>query len=161
MHLPISLFGSVALLLSLRGVTPVITDQAVDPAACALVTRAEAASAAGGPVPAGAATAMKFPMQGASIEAQYCLYGSDVAVGRLKMGSDAQSIFAKYRQSLQSKSDYQDVSGVGDEAFIAKGQLAARKGTTGLIIDVGQARGGGSKEVQAEKALAVLAISRM
>jgi hypothetical protein len=53
------------------------------------------------------------------------------------------------------------VAGVGDEAFAAKGQLAVRKGQTGLIIDVGQARGGGDKELQAEKTLAVLALGRL
>jgi hypothetical protein len=53
------------------------------------------------------------------------------------------------------------VTGVGDEAFLAKGQLAIRKGQTGLIIDVGQARGGGARELQKEKNLGVLAVGRM
>jgi hypothetical protein len=53
------------------------------------------------------------------------------------------------------------VKGVGDEAFTAKGQLAARSSNTGLIIDVGQARGGGPKEEEAEKTLAVRAVGRL
>jgi uncharacterized protein (DUF779 family) len=48
-----------------------------------------------------------------------------------------------------------------DEAFVAKGQLAARKGHTGLIVDVGQARGGGPGEVAAEKTLAAHALGRI
>jgi hypothetical protein len=49
----------------------------------------------------------------------------------------------------------------GDEAFGTKGQLAARKGQTGLIVDVGQARGGGATELEAEKALTPHALDRM
>jgi hypothetical protein len=45
--------------------------------------------------------------------------------------------------------------------FAAKGQLAARKGQTGFIVDVGQARGGGAPELEAEKVLASHAIGRM
>ena len=40
-------------------------------------------------------------------------------------------------------------------------QLYVRKGQTGVNIDVGQARGGGAKELQAEKGLAALAVSRL
>jgi hypothetical protein len=79
----------------------------------------------------------------------------------MELGSGAQALFGQYRQSLVSESDYQNVTGLGDEAFAAKGQLTVRKGQTGLIIDVGQNRGGGAKELQAEKTLATLALGRL
>lgn len=129
--------------------------------ACDLVTREEASTALGVPVPVGSEKAMDLPLQGASIPAQYCFYGTEVIVARFELGASAESVFGQYRQSLASESGYQAVEGVGDEAFIAKGQLAARKGQTGLIIDVGQARGGGAKEVEAEKTLAKHAFGRM
>src|SRR4029079_2996400 len=105
--------------------------------------------------------AMSLPMQGQAIQAQYCLYGSEVLVARFDLGSACEALCGQYRKSLASGSDYQSVDKVGDEAFAAKGQLAARKGHTGLIVDVGQARGGGAPELEAEKVLAGLAIGRM
>jgi hypothetical protein len=92
------------------------------------------------------------------------LFGSEVMVARYSLGSGAPELFSKYRQSLAARpavSGYQNVSNLGDEAFVAKGQLAIRKGETGLIVDVGQARGGGPKELKAEKALGALAIGRL
>ena len=47
------------------------------------------------------------------------------------------------------------------EAFAAKGQLYVRKGQFGVNVDVGQARGGGAKDLQAEKGLATLAVGRL
>ncbi len=71
-------------------------------------------------------------------------------------------MFNDYRKSLASEKDYLSVSGVGDEAFRAKGQLAIRKGQSGLIIDVGQNRGnGGAAELRKEKELAAFAVGRM
>ena len=104
---------------------------------------------------------MTLPLQGATIEAQYCFYGTEVIIARLELGPKAASIFDQYRQSLAAESGYKSVDGIGDEAFIAKGQLAAREGTTGLIVDVGQARGGGPREEEAEKTLAARALGRM
>lgn len=104
---------------------------------------------------------MSLPMQGQAIEAQYCLYGSEVLVARFDLGSGAEALFGQYRKSLASEPGYQSVDGVGDEAFAAKGQLAARKGHPGFIVDVGQARRGGAPELAAEKVLASQAIGRM
>lgn len=109
----------------------------------------------------GAEKPMNLPLQGRLMKAQYCLFGSEVLVARFELGSGGPALFGQYRQSLAAKSDYQNVAGVGDEAFLAKGQLAVRKGNTGLIVDVGQARGGGAKELNAEKALAALALGRL
>lgn len=156
-----SFLGSAGLVLGLTGAVGGSHGAAIVSGACGLITRQEAATALGAPVPAGTEKAMDVPMEGGSIKMQYCFYGSEVGVGRFELGSGAQALFAQYRQSLASESGYQDVKGVGDEAFAAKGQLAVRKGQTGLILDVGQARGGGAKELRAEKALADLALGRM
>jgi hypothetical protein len=50
--------------------------------ACGLITRQEAATALGAPVPAGTEKAMDIPMQGRSVKAQYCFYGTEVAIAR-------------------------------------------------------------------------------
>ena len=130
------------------------------PDVCALVTRAEAAAALGTPVPAGVAKAMPWIVDGRSVPADYCLYGSEVIVARVALGPNAAALFTRYRSSLASKEDYGAVAGLGDEAFTAKGQLAVRRGTVGLIVDVGQARGGGAPERAAEKRLAQDALRR-
>jgi hypothetical protein len=152
---------AAALVLCLTGARPADPDVITTVGACTLVTQDEASTALGAPVPAGAEKAMNLPLQGANIEAQYCFYGTEVIIARLELGPKAPSVFDQYRLSLSSESGYRSVKGVGDEAFIAKGQLAARRGTTGLIIDVGQARGGGLKEEEAEKTLAVHAVGRL
>lgn len=132
------------------------------PGVCALITRQEAAAALGAKVPAGSERAWDFPVeQGRSMKATSCFYGTEVILTRIELGANGARLFGQYRQSLSSKSDYKDVKGVGDEAFIAKGQLAIRKGQTGFIVDVGQARGGGAAELQKEKGLGVLAVGRM
>jgi hypothetical protein len=131
---------------------------------CDLVTRQEAAAALGAAVPAGTAKNMDLPMVGTTVKMEVCFFGSEVMVARYALGSGAPELFSKYRQSLAAKpaiSGYENVTDLGDEAFVAKGQLAIRKGQTGLIVDVGQARGGGPKELKAEKALAALAIGRL
>jgi hypothetical protein len=160
MNVQLRFLGSAAVTLALTGAAPQPPPMAVS-GACALITRGEAAAALGSPVPAGTEKVMSLPMQGQAIEAQYCLYGSEVLVARFDLGSGAEGLFDQYRKSLASEPGYQSVDGVGDEAFAAKGQLAARKGHTGLIVDVGQARGGGAPELDAEKVLANLAIGRM
>jgi hypothetical protein len=129
--------------------------------ACDLLTRQEAAAALGKAVPTGTEAAMDIPLLGASVPAQFCMFGSEVVVARYELGADASALFAKYRQSLAGQDGYRSVSGVGDEAFVAKGQLAVRKGKTGLIVDVGQARGGGAPEEKAEAGLAKLAVGRL
>jgi hypothetical protein len=131
---------------------------------CDLVTRQEAAAALGAAVPAGTAKNMDLPMVGTTVKMEVCFFGSEVMVARYALGSGAPELFSKYRQSLAAKpaiSGYENVPDLGDEAFAAKGQLAIRKGQTGLIVDVGQARGGGPRELKAEKALAALAIGRL
>jgi hypothetical protein len=154
-------FASAALLLGVSGAVRGSHGAATVSGACELITQKEAATALGAPVPAGTEKAMDVPMQGHPVKAHYCFYGPEVAVARFELGSGAEAVFGQYRQSLASESHYQTVKGIGDEAFAAKGQLAVRKGQTGLIIDVGQARGGGTPELEAEKALAVHALGRI
>jgi len=130
--------------------------------ACDLVTRAEAAKALGAPVPAGVEKNMVVPVTGAgSVKAQYCQFGSEVLLARFALGSGGRATFGKYRKSLGSVAGYRDVTGVGDEAFTAKGQLNVRRGNTGLIIDVGQNRGKMPNELVAERSLAAAAIARL
>jgi hypothetical protein len=154
------LLGSTVLTLALTG-APQTSRATGAPGACGLITRAEAAAAVGRPVPAGTEKTMSVPLQGQAVEAQYCLYGSEVVIARFELGTGAEALFRQYRESLAAEDGYQSVDGVGDEAFAAKGQLAIRKGHTGLIVDVGQARGGGKPELDAEKGLAKRAVGRM
>ena len=104
---------------------------------------------------------MSVPLGSAIVKMDVCLFGSEVLVARYDLGSGAQAFFAKYRQSLAKSDGYQSVDDVGDEAFAAKGQLYVRKGQVGVNVDVGQARGGGAKELKAEKGLAILALGRL
>ena len=155
---------SAVLMLGLTGSVLGTPPAAAVSGVCALITREEAAQALGAPVPAGTVRAMDVPMLGAVIKWDACFYGTEVMVARYELGSGASDLFGKYRQSLAAQpamSGYQNVAGLGDEAFAAKGQLAVRKGQTGLIIDVAQARVGGAKELNAEKSVAVLALARL
>lgn len=162
--------GTAALVLCLTGAVPSSYDAAAAAGACELVTRQEAATAFGAPVPAGADKAFDFPLkgEGGMIKMQSCFYGSAVIVARYELGSDAQVLFGRYRKELASQSgstDYQNVDGIGDEAFAAKGQLMIRKGQTGLLISVSlgdkQNVRIATRALQAEKALASLALGRL
>ena len=150
---------SIALVL-LAVIAPGVTTSTAT-SVCDLITRQEAAAALGAAVPAGAEKNLDAPILGRPTKIRSCFFGSEVSVSRFELGKTAATLFEQYRQSLKSKSDYENVKGVGDDAFLAKGQLAVRKGEVGLIVDVGQARGGGAKELQKEKGLALLAIGRL
>lgn len=155
------IIGSLAIVLSVTAATSPSGIPPANAGVCGLVTREEAARALGAPVPVGTERHLvDVPMAGRTIKAEYCFYGSEVLLARFELGKDAAALFNSYRQSLASRDGYQDVKGVGDEAFAAKGQLAVRKGQSGLIVDVGQARGGGVKELNAEKGLALIAVGR-
>jgi hypothetical protein len=156
------------ILLCLIGAVPGSDLSATASGACGLITQQEAATAFGAAVPAGSEKPMSFPVEGALIKAQSCFYGSGVVVARYELGSGAQALFGRYRQEFASKSDstdYQAVSGVGDEAFTAKGQLHVRKGQMGLLVGVtlGDRQNVriAAKALQTEKTLAALALGRM
>ena len=128
--------------------------------ACDLVTRSEASKAFGAAVPAGVERNTTLPVAG-GMKAVACQFGPEVMLARFALGSSGRATFGKYRKSLGSVAGYRDVTGVGDEAFTAKGQLNVRRGNTGLIIDVGQNRGRMPNELAAERALAAAAIARL
>ncbi|MEP6592700.1 MAG: hypothetical protein ABJC51_03365 [Acidobacteriota bacterium] len=157
----LGIVGSLAIVLTVAAATSRAGVLPATAGACGLITREEAARALGAPVPVGTEKHMvDVPIAGQTIKAEYCFYGSEVLLTRFELGKDAAALFNGYRQSLASRDGYQDVKGVGDEAFVAKGQLAVRKGQSGLIVDAGQARGGGAKELAAEKGLALMALGR-
>ena len=151
--------------------TPVTTPATTPPATpvviggsgpCALITQDEAANVAGAPVPPSSERSFLFPVKGVgSLKEQVCRFGSEVLVAKIDLGNAASVLFAKYRSSVTSESDFKTVSGVGDEAFFAKCQLAVRQGGTGLIVDVGQNTGSTSNEEAKEKALATIALGRL
>jgi hypothetical protein len=153
--------GGVTLLLGLTGAVRFTEERSIRAGACSLITRPEAAAALGRAVPAGAEKVMDLPLLGRTVKAQMCFYGTEVSLIRYELGGQAPDLFAQYRKSLIDRDDYESVSGVGDEAFFAKGQLAVRKGPTGFIVDVGQARGGGAPEMKAERGLAVRVVGRL
>lgn len=160
---------ATVLMLALTGALLRSHNAAAASGACGLITRQEAATAFGAPVPAGAEKTMDFPLRGGPmIKMQSCLYGSGVVMARYELGSGAQTLFGKYRQEFASKSDstdYQTVNGVGDEAFTAKGQLHVRKGQMGLLVGINlgdrQNVRIAAKALQTEKTLATLALGRM
>ena len=124
-----------------------------------LLTQDEASKALGTPVPAGAEKTMTLPLQGATIEAQYCFYGTEVIIARLELGPKS-SVLISTANPLQLSP--------GIKAWMASAMRPSLpraswppEGTTGLIVDVGQARGGGPREEEAEKTLAARALGRM
>ncbi len=129
---------------------------------CDLITRAEAAAASGGAVPAGKAQVMDLPAPGRTVHTEICMYGSKVMVSRVTLGTGAAAFFHQYQQDRAHKyNDMQSVPGVGDEAFAAGGQLTVRKGGIAVEVDVNENLGGGAPERAAEKRLALLALGRL
>lgn len=162
MHLNPAIFVVSAILAGAGNMSPRTDLKIAMKGSCTLITRQEAAAALGAAVPAGTEKLADLPLKGGgSIKAQYCFFGTEVLVARFALGPSAASLFNDYRKSLASEDDYQIVTGVGDEAFRAKGQIAIRKCQSGLIVDVGQHRGGGAAELKKEKALGALAVGRM
>jgi hypothetical protein len=132
-----------------------------DEAACDLVTRGEAARTLGAPVAAGIEKSFTLPLKGAgALRAQYCLYGSDLIMGRVALGTAGRATFGRYRKSLAGTAGFHEVTGIGDEAFTARGQLNVRRGNTTIIIDVGQSRAV-PDDLAAERVLAAMAIPRL
>lgn len=131
--------------------------------ACKYVTAAQASALAGTPLTAG----NNRTITQAAVPFNYCDYdfvgakspGVQVAVADL--GSNGVSLFAQFKQS-QLEADSQDVSGVGDEAFYAHGNLNVRKGNTLVILGVqtiGSPRGAAA--IPDEKRLAALVLPQI
>lgn len=134
--------------------------------ACRYVTTAQASALAASPVKAGVARSLA----NGPVPFEYCDYifdpgnapGVTVAVATLR-GNGA-SLFDQFRaEKQQSGSDYEVVSGVGDEAFYASGNLNVRKGDRGLILFVGRISSlpRGPKGLPDEKALAALVLGQL
>jgi hypothetical protein len=132
-----------------------------DEGACDLVTRAEASRVVGWSLPAGVEKSMTVSVRGAgALRAQYCLFGSELVMGRVALGSSGRATFGQYRRSLAGTAGFHDVTGIGDEAFTARGQLNIRRGNTTLIIDVGQSHAM-TDDLAAERSLGAMALPRL
>lgn len=133
--------------------------------ACKYVTTAQASALAASPVKAGS----ERSVASGPVTFSYCNYIFDpgnapgVIVAVASLGGDGASLFAQFRASEQSESDYQVVSGVGDEAFFSGQNLNVRSGDTGLILFVGRSNGypRGPDGLPDEKKLAALVLSQV
>ncbi len=133
--------------------------------ACKYVTTAEASALAGSPVKPGVARSVTT----GPVPFAYCDFIFDpgnapgVTVAVADLLGNGPSLFDQFRQSESSGSDYQEVTGVGDEAFFAGTNLNVRKGDTGLILYVGRATGSprGVDALPDEKQLAATVLARL
>lgn len=132
--------------------------------ACGLVSTAEAAQLADTAVQPGTEKSIPF----GPATAHYCFYNFKpgnapaVLVAVFELGSAGRTLFEQFRQDKKSESDFQEVGGVGDEAFFGSGNLNLRKGGTGLILSVqkmGPPRG--IAGLDDDKRLAALVLSRI
>ena len=135
------------------------------PGACRYVTTAQASGLAASPVKAGVArSAATGP-----VTFEYCDYIFDpgnapgVTVAVADLGGNGVSLFAQFRQSKASADEFQEVAGVGDEAFYGSGNLNVRKGNKGLILYVGRIDSlpRGAKALPDEKQLAALILPQL
>ena len=141
------------------------TSEEVGTGACKYVSTAQASALAQSPVKPGVSKSLPS----GPVTFDYCDYifdpgnspGVTVAVADLQGNGPA--YFAAYKQEEASGSDFQDVAGVGDEAFFSGTNLNVRKGDTGLILFVGRATGfpRGPDAIPDEKALAALILPQI
>lgn len=133
--------------------------------ACRYVTTTQAAGLAASPVKAGVARSLAT----GPVTFEYCDYIFDpgnapgVTVGVADLGSNGVSFFNQFRQSKASADEFQEVPGIGDEAFYGSGNLNVRKGNKGLILFVGRTNSlpRGAKAVPDEKQLAALILPQL
>jgi hypothetical protein len=100
---------------------------------------------------------------------EYCDYIFDpgnapgVTVAVADLGSNGASLFGQFRQSKMTADEFQEVAGVGDEAFYGSGNLNVRKGNKGLILFVGRTNSlpRGAKAIPDEKQLAALVLPQL
>ncbi|HWC15346.1 MAG TPA: hypothetical protein VG929_12255 [Actinomycetota bacterium] len=111
--------------------------------ACKYVTVAEASQLAASPVKPGVNT--RLPNGPVTFESCDYIFepgnAPAVTVAVADLGADGAALFRKFSQSKTSESAYQEVSGVGDDAFFAGQNLYVRDGDTGLILYVGRSTG--------------------
>ncbi|MEA2686929.1 MAG: hypothetical protein QOE93_2124 [Actinomycetota bacterium] len=138
---------------------------AVGTGACKYVTTAQASALAMSPVKAGT----NHSVPNGPVTFDYCDYIFDpgnspgVSVAIADLAGNGPALFAAYKQSEANESDFQDVAGVGDEAFFAGTNLNVRKGNTGLIVFVGRSTGypRGADAIADEKQLAALVVGQL
>jgi hypothetical protein len=125
---------------SASAVTTSSSAAALGTGACKYVTVEQATELAGSPVKAGVGRSLTTP----PITFKYCDYIFDpgnapgVSVAVADLGGSGATLYQQFRTSKQGETDFQDVSGVGDEAFYSNGNLNIRKGNHGLILFVGR-----------------------
>ena len=135
------------------------------PGACRYVTTAQASGLAGSPVKPGVPRSLAT----GPVTFEYCDYIFDpgnapgVTVAVADLGSSGVSFFDQFRQSKASTDEFQEVPGVGDEAFYGSGNLNVRKGNKGLILYVGRINSlpRGAKALPDEKQLAALVLPQV
>ena len=133
--------------------------------ACRYVTTAQASGLAASPVKPGVARSLAT----GPVTFEYCDYIFDpgnapgVTVAVADLGSSGVAFFDQFRQSKASADEFQEVPGVGDEAFYASGNLNVRKGNKGLILFVGRSNSlpRGANAVPDEKQLAALILPQL
>ena len=133
--------------------------------ACQYVSVEEASSLAASPVKPGVGRSSTTD----SVTFEYCDYIFDpgnapgVSVAVADLGSNSASLFSQFRESKSSESEYQAVTGVGDEAFFAGQNLYVRKGSKGLILYVGRTNSSprGVDALPDERKLAELVLTKL
>jgi hypothetical protein len=133
--------------------------------ACRYVTTAQASGLAGSPVTSGVSRSLAT----GPVTFEYCDYIFDpgnapgVTVAVADLAGNGPSLFAQFRQSKTSAEEFQDVAGVGDEAFYGSGNLNIRKGNKALIVFVGRTNSlpRGAKALPDEKQLAALVLPQL
>jgi hypothetical protein len=133
--------------------------------ACKYLTTAQAAGLAASPVKPGVARTLATP----PVTFEYCDYIFDpgnapgVTVAVADLGTNGVSFFGQFRQSKATADEFQEVPGVGDEAFYGSGNLNVRKGNKGLILFVGRSDSlpRGAKAIPDEKQLAALILPQL
>lgn len=132
---------------------------------CKYVSTAQASALAGSPVMPGVARSLTT----GPVTFEHCDYIFDpgnspgVTVAVVDLEGNGPGLFDLFRQDEASGNDYQEVSGVGDEAFYSDGNLNVRKGDTGLILFVGRANGDprGADALPDEKQLAAVVLPQI
>lgn len=133
--------------------------------ACRYVTTTQASGLAASPVTAG----VNRSLATGPVTFDYCDYIFDqgnapgVTVAVADLGGNGVSLFDQFRQSKKTAEEFQEVPGVGDEAFYGSGNLNIRKGNKGLILFVGRTNSlpRGAKAIPDEKQLAALVLPQL
>jgi hypothetical protein len=144
---------------------PSTSSAALGAGACKYVAVEQASALAGSPVKPGVPRSVTT----GPVPFEYCDYIFDpgnapgVTVAVADLAGNGPALFAAFRDSKKTESEFQDVAGVGDEAFYASGNLNVRKGDTGLILYVGRINSSprGAAAIPDEKRLAAIVLPQI